>query len=65
TLAIKNRAQMLEALNPAAILRRGYAIVRQGGRPVRGIKALSAGGIVDVQISDGAFTAAVSKVKGR
>ena len=63
--AVKNQSQLLDALNPQAILRRGYAIVRQGGQPVRGVRALSTGGIVDVQVSDGGFTATVDKIKGR
>jgi len=63
--AVKNQSQLLDALNPQAILRRGYAIVRQGGQPVRSTRVLSTGGIVDVQISDGGFTATVDKVKGR
>jgi exodeoxyribonuclease VII large subunit len=63
--AVKNRSQLLGALNPQAILRRGYAIVRQGGQPVRSTRALSAGGIVDVQVSDGGFTATVNNIKGR
>jgi exodeoxyribonuclease VII large subunit len=67
-IAVKNQAQLLDALNPQAILRRGYAIVRQDSRPVRSTRSLSAGGIVDVQISDGGFTATVktiNKIKGR
>jgi exodeoxyribonuclease VII large subunit len=63
--AVKNQSQLLDALNPQAILRRGYAIVRQGGQPVRGVRTLSTGGIVDVQVSDGGFTATVDKIKGR
>jgi exodeoxyribonuclease VII large subunit len=69
-LSVKNQAQLLDALNPQAILRRGYAIVRQAARPVRSTRSLSTGGIVDVQLSDGGFTATVdriskSKTKGR
>jgi exodeoxyribonuclease VII large subunit len=61
--AIKNQSQLLAALNPQAILRRGYAIVRQGGQVVRGTRVLGPGGIVDVQLSDGGFSATVNKVK--
>ena len=62
-LAIKNQAGLLEALNPQAILRRGYAIIRQAGQPVRATGALTSGGIVDVQLSDGSFTATVGKIR--
>ncbi len=61
-LAVKNQAGLLEALNPEAVLRRGYAIVRRDGRPVRTVGSLSGGGIVDVQLGDGAFTATVDKI---
>lgn len=61
---VQNQAGLLEALNPQAVLRRGYAVVRQAGKPIRSTKALSAGAIVDIQVSDGAFTAAIDKVRG-
>jgi exodeoxyribonuclease VII large subunit len=60
--AVKNQVQLLDALNPQAILRRGYAIVRQAGRPVRSTDLLSSGGIVDIQLSDGSFEAVVNKL---
>jgi exodeoxyribonuclease VII large subunit len=54
---------LLEALNPEAILRRGYAIVRQkDGRLVRTARAVAGGAIVDVQLSDGRFAAEVTEV---
>lgn len=62
-IAVKNHAQLLNALNPQAILRRGYAIVRQGSQPVRSTGALITGGIVDVQVIDGTFTATVDNIK--
>jgi exodeoxyribonuclease VII large subunit len=65
TLLLRNQAHLLAALDPAAILRRGYAIIRQeDGHSIRSTKALTAGGIVDVQISDGSFIATVGKIKG-
>ncbi|HVV25857.1 MAG TPA: exodeoxyribonuclease VII large subunit [Candidatus Saccharimonadales bacterium] len=60
-LEVGAAAQVLNALNPEAVLRRGYAIVRQDGRLVRRAAALTGGAIVDVQLSDGAFTAQVTK----
>lgn len=48
--------ELLNALNPAAILRRGYAIVRQNGQPLRGLGQVKAG-IVEVQLADGRFKA--------
>lgn len=62
-LTLRNHRQLLEALNPAAVLRRGYAVVRSAGQPVRGIQTLKLGAIVDVQVSNGQFMAIVNKLK--
>lgn len=64
-VAIKNHTQLLEALNPEAILRRGYAIVRSAGRALRSTSALQTGDIVDVQISNGGFTATIDTIKDK
>jgi exodeoxyribonuclease VII large subunit len=61
-IQMNNRQQLLGALNPEAILKRGYAIVRQKSKPLRNIRRLAAGDIVDVQLVDGNFSANVSKV---
>ena len=58
---VANQSRLLAAFNPEAILRRGYAIVRYQGRAVRTARALSAGGIVEVQLADGAFQATVNQ----
>jgi exodeoxyribonuclease VII large subunit len=57
-----NRAELLEALNPAAVLRRGYAIVRQNGQSVRAVSRLAPAAIVNVELADGSFDAAVSRI---
>jgi exodeoxyribonuclease VII large subunit len=57
-----SRAELLEALNPAAILRRGYAIVRQDGQSVRAAARLRPAGIVNIELADGSFDAAVTQV---
>jgi exodeoxyribonuclease VII large subunit len=61
--AVAAHNQLLEALNPTGVLRRGYAIVRQDGRAVRAAKQLKSGAIVDVQVAAGSFTAAVKETK--
>jgi exodeoxyribonuclease VII large subunit len=58
--ALHSQHQLLEALNPSAVLRRGYAIVRLHNRPLRTVTGVSSGAIVEVQLSDGRFRAKVS-----
>ena len=55
--------QLLEALNPEAVLRRGYAIVRTNGKPLRSSRRLTSGAIVDVQLADGHFNASVTEIE--
>lgn len=57
-----SQSALLDALNPAAVLRRGYAIVRQGRQVVRDAAVLGAGDIVDVRLNKGSFTAQVKKI---
>lgn len=56
---------LLNALNPEAVLRRGYAIVRRDGRALRTAGGLQSGNIVDIQLAGGSFSAAVKKGKDR
>ncbi len=63
-LVMKGHAQLLEALNPAAILRRGYAIVRRGKQIVRSPDALQVGAMIDIQLASGSFAATVDRIKG-
>lgn len=59
-LRLQGQQQLLRALSPTAILRRGYAIVRAGGKVVRRAANLRAGDIVDIQLADGTTSAAIS-----
>jgi exodeoxyribonuclease VII large subunit len=47
----------LEALNPLAVLQRGYAVVRRDGQVVRSIAQVSSGDRLSVRVSDGEFDA--------
>jgi exodeoxyribonuclease VII large subunit len=58
-------APLLNALNPEAVLRRGYAVVRHNGRALRSAQGLQSGNIVDIQLAGGSFSAAVKKGKDR
>jgi exodeoxyribonuclease VII large subunit len=52
---LQRSTQMLELLNPAVIVRRGYAIVRDAanGKVIRATKQTKSGQLVDIQLSDG------------
>jgi exodeoxyribonuclease VII large subunit len=53
----------LQALNPMAVLQRGYAVVRgPDGRPVSRIAQVHVGDQVTVRLSDGTFEANVKQV---
>ena len=57
---LKAQRQLLAALSPDTILRRGYAIVRdEQGKLVRRSRQLASGAIVNVRVSDGEFSAQV------
>ncbi len=60
---IKQFQHLLEAFNPAAVLRRGYAIVRKTGQSVRSIDMVRPDDIVEVQLADGRFGATVGTSK--
>ena len=60
----KNRLSVLDvaikALDPSAVLERGYAIVEKADGLVTGIDDIDCGVQVKVRLSDGSFTADVS-----
>lgn len=56
--------RVLAALDPEAVLRRGYAIVRQNGKAVRAADQLSGGAIVETQLAEGSFTSQVNDITG-
>lgn len=54
--------QVLAAYDPAAILRRGYAVVRHNGRALRAAEQLKTDDRVEVQLSRGGFSAQVKEI---
>jgi exodeoxyribonuclease VII large subunit len=62
---LESRRQLLEALSPQAVLRRGYAIVRSQGSTVRSRTAVTAGAPLEITLHDGTIraTVEVKKVK--
>lgn len=61
--SLKHTTLLLEVLNPQAVLRRGYAIVRSRKQVLRSTKTLAAGGIVDIQLAEGRFSATINGIK--
>ena len=59
---LKSSIQLLNALNPTAILRRGYAIVRHDGQLVRSSYALHTDAMIEVQLANGNFAAVVKRI---
>lgn len=51
----------LGAVNPNAVLERGYAVVRQNGRAVTDAAALMAGDLIDVTLKNGTLGARVTR----
>jgi exodeoxyribonuclease VII large subunit len=47
----------LDALNPLAVLQRGYAVVRRDGQLVRSVTQVSSGDQLSVHVADGEFDA--------
>lgn len=61
--ALDRSAARLQALSPHATLARGYAIVRSGGAVVRDADAVSAGGLVEIELARGGLDARVEQVR--
>ena len=61
---LENYYSLLNALNPNAVLKRGYAIVRANERAIRSSSQISINNAVSVQLAEGYFEANVTTVKG-
>lgn len=57
------QSDLLEALNPEAALRRGYAVLRSGTKVIKSIKNLKPGDEVSIQMQDGHATGIINKVQ--
>lgn len=56
---IQHSRKMLELLNPHAILKRGYAVVRSNNTVIRSSRAVRAGAALEIVLSDGNIKARV------
>lgn len=61
--ALVGQRLLLQALDPRAVMRRGFAIVRADGKAVRSPKDVNPGAIINVEVSDGSFSATVNEEK--
>lgn len=59
---LDNQKQLVEALNPRAILARGYALVRQNRAAVRSIAAVRLGSLLQLELADGIINSKVTEV---
>lgn len=59
---LQRQQQLLRVLNPTAILRRGYAIIRAEGRVVRRAVDLTPGAIVGIQLADATAEATIATI---
>jgi exodeoxyribonuclease VII large subunit len=62
---VRSAKQLLEAYNPTAALRRGYALVRSGSQLVKRVGQLNIGDSVQITLSDGTAEATILKVESR
>lgn len=60
---LETLTRALNAVNPDAVLERGYAVVRQNGKTVSGIHELETGGLIDVRMKDGEASACVLETR--
>jgi len=59
---IARQSDLLDALNPEAALKRGYAVVRVGGKVTKFAKFIKPGDEIIIQMQDGSTVATVNKV---
>ena len=58
---LRSQRQHLSALDPTAVLTRGYAIItRSDGSVVGSVAQVAAGDVLDVRVADGEFEATVT-----
>ncbi|MDD6395734.1 MAG: exodeoxyribonuclease VII large subunit [Firmicutes bacterium] len=62
-MRLRENASRLAALNPMAILGRGYSVVYKGGAPINSADSLTEGDTVEVQLSDGKAECIVRSVE--
>jgi exodeoxyribonuclease VII large subunit len=59
---LDSEEKLLQAFDPVAVLRRGYAIVRSGTQTIRRANQVTAGSLFEMQLLDGRFEATVTSI---
>lgn len=55
--------QIIEALNPLAVLRRGYSVLSLNSKPINSIKGLKKAQLINNRLTDGTITSKVYKLE--
>ncbi len=58
---ISKKIEVLESINPLAVLERGYTLVYKEGKLIRSVKSVHLGDIVTLQLKDGTLQAEIRK----
>lgn len=61
--SLKKNRELISALDPLSILKRGYSIVKIGGKTVTDAKELSVGQPVDIMLKNGGAVAVIKEVR--
>ncbi len=61
--SLEHYHEMLKVLNPSAVLKRGYALVRSGGKYVTSLSAVAVGDGVVIHFTDGEAGATISELR--
>lgn len=59
---LRSIGELLSALSPQSVLRRGYSISRVNGHAISDVSMLKAGDIVETQLASGSYKSTVTKI---
>lgn len=59
TQSVSELERVLKSVDPKEVLRRGYAVVRSGGRVIRSVTAIAPGARIGIHLADGTVDAIV------
>lgn len=62
---IENLEKLIDVLNPASTLKRGYSITRIGGKAITGTISIKAGDIIETTTAGGMITSTVNEIENK